>query len=98
MSIEKYHAPETRHTVDVSNLDTAAAVVAGTGDIELDATEAKRIRAKIDWHLMPLMCSKFWVPVPNAMLKIDQLFTGYSSWTRPRSETPLCWGSGSLRI
>ena len=37
-------------------VDTGAQLVAGE-DIELDEAEALRIRRKIDWHIMPLMCS-----------------------------------------
>lgn len=40
-----------------TQVDTAAELVAGK-DVELDAEEARRIRRKIDWHLMPMMCSK----------------------------------------
>lgn len=39
-----------------SQVDTAAELVAGK-DIELDPAEALRIRRRIDWHVMPLMCS-----------------------------------------
>ena len=38
-------------------VDTAAQLVAGE-QIELDPAEALRIRRKIDWHILPLMCSK----------------------------------------
>lgn len=37
-------------------VDTAAQVVAGEL-VELDLAEAERIRRKIDWHIMPMMCS-----------------------------------------
>lgn len=38
-------------------VDTAAQLVAGE-HIELDPAEALRIRRKIDWHILPMMCSK----------------------------------------
>lgn len=37
-------------------VDTAAQLVAGE-HIELDTAEALRIRRKIDWHILPMMCS-----------------------------------------
>ena len=39
-------------------VDTGAQLVAGE-QIELDPAEAQRIRKKIDWHILPLMCSMF---------------------------------------
>ena len=39
-------------------VDTAAQLVAGQ-DFELDPEEAARVRKKIDWHILPMMCSKF---------------------------------------
>lgn len=46
------------HHVAFTNdqVDTAAQLVAGE-DIELDPAEAARIRKKIDWHILPMMCS-----------------------------------------
>ena len=37
-------------------VDTGAKLVAGT-NIRVDVEEALRVRRKIDWHIMPLMCS-----------------------------------------
>lgn len=50
------------HHVAFTNdqVDTAAQLVAGQ-DIELDPAEAARIRRKIDWHIMPMMCMLYWV-------------------------------------
>lgn len=49
---------DIRHIAfEQTQVDTAAELVAGR-ELELDATEARRIRRKIDWHLMPMMCSK----------------------------------------
>jgi MFS transporter, ACS family, allantoate permease len=58
---EDLDIPETTHVVhhlafNQEQADTAAGLLAGK-DIELDAAEARRIRRKIDWHVMPLMCS-----------------------------------------
>ena len=41
------------------DVDTAAQLAAGL-DEELTPEEATRIRKKIDWHIMPLMCSTFF--------------------------------------
>ena len=41
-----------------TQVDTAAELVTGQ-ELELDTKEADRIRRKIDWHLMPMMCSTF---------------------------------------
>ena len=38
-------------------VDTGAELVAG--GIEVDLAEAIRIRTKIDWHILPLMCSEW---------------------------------------
>ncbi|EPQ57979.1 MFS general substrate transporter [Gloeophyllum trabeum ATCC 11539] len=46
------HAPIA---VDASEADAAAQLVAGK-DVTLDPQEALRLRRKIDWHLLPLMC------------------------------------------
>ena len=43
------------HESRESDIDTAAALVAGVA-VELDPEEANRIRQKIDWHIMPLLC------------------------------------------
>ena len=40
------------------DVDTAAQLAAGL-DEELSPEEATRIRKKIDWHILPLMCSEF---------------------------------------
>lgn len=39
-----------------AQVDTAAQLVAGQ-DFDLDPAEAIRIRKKIDWHILPMMCS-----------------------------------------
>jgi len=50
------------HGVAVSSreVDTGAALFAGA-EIELDDAERTRIRKKIDWHILPLMCVLYWV-------------------------------------
>lgn len=47
---------EVHAHVATTAVDTAAQLVAG-GAAELDPVEADRIRKKIDWHILPLMCS-----------------------------------------
>ncbi|KAI0345426.1 MFS general substrate transporter [Trametopsis cervina] len=42
-------------TIDSNDVDVAALATAGKS-IEFTAEEALRIRRKIDWHIMPLMC------------------------------------------
>lgn len=41
-------------------VDTAAQLVAGKA-LDLDPAEAERIRKKIDWHILPLMCILYWI-------------------------------------
>ncbi|KAI0724647.1 MFS general substrate transporter [Fomitopsis betulina] len=41
-------------------VDTGAQLVAGTQTL-VDHHEALRVRRKIDWHIMPLMCTIYWV-------------------------------------
>ncbi|KAF5362795.1 hypothetical protein D9757_011022 [Collybiopsis confluens] len=50
------------HHVEVSTkeVDTAAALLAGEAG-EIDPAEARRIRKKIDLHILPLMCVLYWV-------------------------------------
>ena len=47
---------ESAAQVSVKQVDEAAAL-AGT-DIEIDPVEAARVKRKIDWHILPLMCRK----------------------------------------
>ncbi|KAH9886673.1 MFS general substrate transporter [Cubamyces lactineus] len=42
------------------DVDTAAQLVAGI-EGELTAEESNRIRKKIDWHILPLMCILYWI-------------------------------------
>ena len=44
--------------VPVYTLDTAANLATGE-DVTLTPEEAKRLRRKIDWHILPLMSSTF---------------------------------------
>ncbi|KAI0791142.1 MFS general substrate transporter [Abortiporus biennis] len=62
---------DDKHSVDVvvaepsqvafnkDQVDEGAQLVAG--GIELDKAEADRIRKKIDWHILPLMCVLYWI-------------------------------------
>ncbi|KAG6866173.1 hypothetical protein C0991_007723 [Blastosporella zonata] len=45
--------------VSTKIVDTAAELSFGDG--ELDSTEALRIRKKIDYHILPLMCILYWI-------------------------------------
>ncbi|PPR01815.1 hypothetical protein CVT24_001679 [Panaeolus cyanescens] len=60
-SDEKKRKDDT--VVEVSSireLDTAAELAAGDQG-PLDPQEALRIRRKIDWHILPLMCILYWI-------------------------------------
>ncbi|KAF5343547.1 hypothetical protein D9758_012943 [Tetrapyrgos nigripes] len=50
------------HHVEVlaEQVDTAAVLVAGSTGM-LDPKEAERVLKKIDWHILPLMCTLYWV-------------------------------------
>ncbi|KAH7889599.1 MFS general substrate transporter [Phlebopus sp. FC_14] len=50
---------ETRDHPSAFDIDVAAKFIAGT-DVVLTADEALRLRRKIDLHIMPFMCSKFF--------------------------------------
>ncbi|KZT03140.1 MFS general substrate transporter [Laetiporus sulphureus 93-53] len=41
-------------------VDTAAQLISGITDT-LDPIEADRVREKIDWHILPLMCTLYWI-------------------------------------
>ncbi|THV06902.1 MFS general substrate transporter [Dendrothele bispora CBS 962.96] len=65
--IDEKHDPQFEkgkelHHVEVSTkeVDTGAALIAGFSG-EVDPQEAERIRRKIDWHILPLMCILYWV-------------------------------------
>ncbi|EPQ50480.1 MFS general substrate transporter [Gloeophyllum trabeum ATCC 11539] len=47
-------------SVSTKEVDTGAQLLAGT-HIELDEAEAMRIRRKIDWHILPMMCTLYWI-------------------------------------
>ncbi|GLB38572.1 putative major facilitator superfamily protein [Lyophyllum shimeji] len=62
MSLDEKHIPEKQpETVAVSTkeVDTAAELFLGDG--ELDPVEASRVRKKIDFHIIPLMCILYWI-------------------------------------
>ncbi|EJF61405.1 MFS general substrate transporter [Dichomitus squalens LYAD-421 SS1] len=50
----------THVAVADKEVDTAAQLAAAL-DEELSPEEANRIRKKIDWHVLPLMCTLYWV-------------------------------------
>ncbi|KZT68578.1 MFS general substrate transporter [Daedalea quercina L-15889] len=52
--------PEVHVAVVTDEIDTGAQLVAGTA-VQVDPREALRVRRKIDWHIMPLMCTIYWV-------------------------------------
>ncbi|KAH9942119.1 MFS general substrate transporter [Amylocystis lapponica] len=56
LAIDKTHSV----SVATSDVDTGAQLVAGD-DVDLDPAEADRIRKKIDWHVLPLMCTLYWI-------------------------------------
>ncbi|KZT19109.1 MFS general substrate transporter [Neolentinus lepideus HHB14362 ss-1] len=62
MSDKDFQDEKHAHNVAVSTkeVDTGARLVAGA-DIELDEAESIRIRRKIDWHILPLMCTLYWI-------------------------------------
>ena len=45
-------------TFQESQADTAAQVLAGQSDAPVDPAGYARVLKKIDWHLLPLMCSE----------------------------------------
>ncbi|TFK45315.1 MFS general substrate transporter [Heliocybe sulcata] len=64
MSAEGYSDKGEKHAHNVAvstrEVDTGAQLVAGA-DFELDEAEAVRIRRKIDWHILPMMCTLYWI-------------------------------------
>ena len=60
--------------VEVSAIDTAAAVVSGD-EGELDHEEAMRIRRKIDRHILPLMCSKSAIYILKVRIWTSALYS-----------------------
>ncbi|KAK0448283.1 MFS general substrate transporter [Desarmillaria tabescens] len=56
------HDEKNDHVVEVSakEVDTAAQIVAGASEA-LDPREAERIKKKIDRHILPLMCTLYWI-------------------------------------
>ncbi|THH28921.1 hypothetical protein EUX98_g5267 [Antrodiella citrinella] len=54
-SLKPESGPIVHPVLDSRDVDVAAHLIAGK-EVVLDPEEAARIRRKIDWHLMPLMC------------------------------------------
>ncbi|KAH9834565.1 MFS general substrate transporter [Rhodofomes roseus] len=46
--------------IEVDDVDTGAQLLAGE-DIEFLEEDANRVRDKIDWHILPLMCTLYWI-------------------------------------
>ncbi|KAJ7851189.1 MFS general substrate transporter [Mycena leptocephala] len=59
---ERVKLEKDRHAVEVSakDVDTGAALMYGEHE-ELDPAEALRVRKKIDYHVLPLMCILYWI-------------------------------------
>lgn len=73
--------------------DAGAQLVAGL-QADVDPAESARIRKKIDWHILPLMCSEFRLTQArcfacDTQLSSPQCFTGFNSWIRLRWEVLL---------
>ncbi|OJA12546.1 hypothetical protein AZE42_08141 [Rhizopogon vesiculosus] len=67
------HIPsESEHSVSNHDVDAGARLIAGT-DLSLTPQEASRLRVKIDWHIMPFMCSKS--PVSEAIRSLITTIT-----------------------
>lgn len=47
--------------VSEQEVDTAAQLLAAGADILLEPVESRRVLRKIDLHLLPLMCTLYWV-------------------------------------
>ncbi|KAI0072273.1 MFS general substrate transporter [Panus rudis PR-1116 ss-1] len=56
-SVDKKTVPAEQHLAHVASadLDVAAQLTAGK-EVKFTSEQAERVRRKIDWHLMPLMC------------------------------------------
>ena len=70
-------------------VDSGAQLVAG--GVELDHAEAVRIRKKIDWHILPLMCSEYFSEQIQRHCEThsSQPSIGSNSWIRQRSDQQL---------
>ncbi|KAG9308676.1 MFS general substrate transporter [Chiua virens] len=83
--LPEYHA----HAVSTKKIDTGAQLVAGLST-ELDPAESERVRKKIDYHILPMMCTLYWIQFMDkttlgnaAILGIDQgahLTTNQYNW------------------
>lgn len=63
-SLDEKHIPvlaKHAETVAVSAKEVDTAAELSFGDGELDAAEALRVRKKIDFHIIPLMCILYWI-------------------------------------
>ncbi|KAJ7169295.1 hypothetical protein C8R43DRAFT_1121175 [Mycena crocata] len=47
--------------VSVTQIDTAAALVDGNAEPEVSEQVALAVRRKIDWHILPLMATLYWI-------------------------------------
>ncbi|KAF9239499.1 MFS general substrate transporter [Melanogaster broomeanus] len=48
------------HALSTKEVDTGAQIVAGLST-ELDPIESARVRRKIDFHILPMMCTLYWM-------------------------------------
>ena len=92
---EKKHADVNVHVAVAEEVDTAAQLAAAL-DGEVSQEEFDRVRRKIDWHILPLMCSAYFAGFSiatamgsHSLTSRVQSCTGSSSWTRLRSAVPL---------
>ena len=85
-SISSDEKEKSKLHVAVYTLDTAA-ILAAAEDVILTPEEAKRLRRKIDWHILPLMYSAFifiFTRKLHMTESLDQFSIGFSSWTKIR--------------
>lgn len=85
-------AAEAHLAVLTDEVDTGAQLVAGAA-AQVDQVEALRVRRKIDWHIMPLMCSEYPSFYSEVALSIRgyKRSTGCSIWTSSPLGTQQSW-------
>ena len=85
-SIDEKVSPDDHELVhgDFKRMDVGLKVVAGhSEEPEISPSDAKRIRRKIDWNLLPLLCVIYMGTCPLCYLAMRMLTTRAqcNSWT-----------------
>lgn len=85
---------ETKHTgtVDTVHNDEALKVLEGyTGDAEWTDQEEKKLRRKIDWRLMPVLCMTYGLQYYDKAMLSQAVSSSLPPYSYPQSQETHTW-------